>query len=69
MITITCDMCGTRLNALVNRVEMNLESDTLVTLNHHNFNGCKKELCVACATRLINWIGNQLEKEVINNGK
>lgn len=64
MITITCDMCGEKLNTLTNRVDLIFDADDLIIPRSmgNTFRSTKKQLCVACATRLLNWIGNQLEK-------
>ena len=62
MITTTCDMCGEVLNQTIDEVELELNYNGLLTLNRCGFRPAKRQLCVSCATRLVNWIDNQLEK-------
>ena len=61
MITVTCDMCGEKLN-ISNEVKLELEYEGLTTLSGCGFKPKHKQLCVNCATRLLLWIDNQLEK-------
>ena len=62
MITVTCDKCGEKLNKMTNQVELSIEYEGLLALNRACFRDTHKQLCVSCATRLVNWIDNQLEK-------
>ena len=59
MITVTCDMCGEKLD--IDKVELELNYEGLVTLGGYSFKPKHKQLCVTCATRLVNWIDNQEE--------
>lgn len=61
MITVTCDMCGTKLNKATNEVELELNYDGLWTIGNGGFRPVNKQLCISCATRLVNWIDNQEE--------
>ena len=61
MITVTCDMCGKKLH-INDKVELELSYEGLSTFGGYDFRPKHKELCVTCATRLLNWIENQLEK-------
>jgi hypothetical protein len=62
MITVTCDMCGEKLNPF-NSIDLEFTYDGVPTLDNVLFNGIKKQLRVACATRLLNWIQAQVEKD------
>jgi hypothetical protein len=62
MITVTCDMCGEKLNRADNQVDLSLEYEGIVTLGNGGFRSTRKQLCTTCATRLVNWIDNQLEE-------
>lgn len=66
MITITCDMCGEKLNPINNQVELCIQYDGIQVLGDTFFRSKQKQLCVACATRLVNWIENQ---EKVNDTK
>lgn len=59
MITITCDMCGEKLDT--EQVELELSYDGGITLGDV-FANKHRNLCPKCATRLVNWIDSQLEK-------
>lgn len=61
MITVTCDMCGEKLSSF-NEVTLELGYEGLSTLSGCSFEPKHKQLCVTCATRLLLWIDNQLEK-------
>ena len=63
MITITCDMCGEELNKITNEVSLQLTYEGLQILGTFAFRSKEKNLCISCATRLLNWIDNQLEKK------
>lgn len=62
MITTTCDMCGAKLHSLNNEVDLHLEYNGVHYLGANGFRSTNKQLCVTCATRLLNWIDSQLEK-------
>ena len=62
MITVTCDMCGEKLNPLNDSIDLEFTFEGLPTLVRCSFNGIKKQLCITCATRLLNWVENPLEK-------
>ena len=62
MVTVTCDMCGEKLNAVNNLVNVEFTYDGLIALGRGSFHNTEKQLCITCATRLLNWVENQLEK-------
>ena len=59
MIKVTCDMCGEELSTATNEVELKLNYDGLITLCQGGFRPAERQLCITCATRLLNWIDNQ----------
>lgn len=61
MITVTCDKCGEKLN-INDKVELKLRYEGLATLGGYNFRPKHKELCVSCATHLLEWIDGRLEE-------
>lgn len=65
MIKVTCDMCGEELSTATNEVELKLNYDGLITLCQGDFRPAERQLCITCATRLLNWIDNQKCKEMI----
>lgn len=69
MVTVTCDMCGKEIHSLTSRVDLEF------TYNGVNSVGTRlcdtqRQLCITCATRVIDWIGNRsterTEGEIIN---
>ena len=60
MITITCDMCGKRLHRLTNEVDLHFSTEGVVLINQLSFNSIQKQLCFDCATKLCDYIDNQL---------
>lgn len=68
MITVTCDMCGEKLNPVVNSIDLKFSYEGLPTLARVSFAGIKKQLCVGCATRLLNWIQAQSENCLTGGG-
>lgn len=67
MITITCDMCGEELSRINNLVEVELTYNGIVTMGRGGFHDAKKQLCVTCATRLLNWMQARLEEGGVDN--
>lgn len=63
MVKVTCDMCGKELDIL-DRVDLHIDTECpCYLLGDITFHSDKeKHLCRKCATRLVNWINNQLEK-------
>ena len=61
MITVTCDKCGKKLN-INDEVNLEMSYEGLSTLGGYDFRPKHKQLCVSCATRLLNWIENQVEE-------
>ena len=55
MITVTCDKCGKKLN-INNRVDLELSYEGLSPLGGYPFKPQHKQLCVTCATHLLEWI-------------
>ena len=66
MITITCDMCGKKLNKLNDKVDVEVSYSGILPLCGTCFRPQEKQLCITCATRLLNWIENQ---EKVNDTK
>lgn len=62
MITITCDMCGEKLTGFRDTVEVDMEYDTILPLSISDFRPTKKQLCVTCANKLIDYIDNQAKE-------
>lgn len=60
MITITCDMCGKKLNPLDGSVSVKFTDESVVIQLGNNFPDIERQLCIACATRANNWISYQL---------
>lgn len=63
MITVTCDMCGEKVHTATNKVELSLEYEGIIILGKGGFRSTRRQLCDTCATRLVNWIDNQLNEE------
>ena len=63
MITVTCDMCGEKINSPLDEVILDLRTDDdTYSIIGKGFRPARRQLCYSCATRLVNWIDNQLEK-------
>lgn len=59
MITVTCDMCGKKIPTHVDLVDVNFEYNGM---RLGEFRTKQRNLCITCATRLVNWVDAQLEK-------
>lgn len=68
MITVTCDMCGEKLNPFNNSIDLEFSYEGVSTLARASFAGIKKQLCITCAIRLLNWIQAQSENCLTGGG-
>lgn len=62
MIEVTCDMCKKPIDYNVDGVNLNFDNYGIVKFR----NGwhMEKQLCIACATRVSNWIDEQCKENV-----
>ena len=65
MITVTCDMCGEKIKSPLDEVKVDLTGHDFMTIAGRHFETIERQLCISCATRLVNWIDNQQGKEMI----
>ena len=60
MITVTCDMCGEKINSPFDEVILDLRTDDdTYSIIGKGFKPVRRQLCVSCATRLVIWIDNK----------
>lgn len=62
MVKVTCDMCKKPINYDIDGVNLDFHCYGVVNFKHQWSE--EKQLCIACATRVINWVNEQLAKNV-----
>lgn len=62
MVKVICDMCKKPIDYNIDGVNLDFNSFGVVNFKSHCKDG--KQLCIACATRVENWINAQCEKNV-----
>lgn len=60
MIKVNCDMCRKPIDYNIDGV--NLDFFNYGTVKFKTDWKAEKNLCIACATRVLNWIDNECEK-------
>ena len=60
MIKVYCDMCGKTIDENIDGV--NLDFNHYGTVDFKTRWDAEKNLCIACATRVLNWIDNECQK-------
>ena len=68
MIKIYCDMCGKPIDYNIDGVNLTFSNYGVVKFNSPWQED--KNLCIACATRVANWIDNEcvkIKKEIVGD--
>ena len=60
MIKVYCDMCGKPIDCDIDGVNLNFFHYGVVKFKTDW--KAEKNLCIACATRVLNWVDNECEK-------
>lgn len=60
MVKVYCDMCGNPIDQNIDGVNLNFFHYGVV--NFKSNWEAEKNLCIACATRVLNWINNECVK-------
>lgn len=62
MIKVTCDMCKKPIDYNIDGINLNF--DNYGTVKFNNGMHIEKQLCIACAMRVSNWIDEQCKANV-----